>query len=84
MGVDISSANDLPEYANPDLIIDGVIGYSIHGDPSGPAKNMIEWANKSEVPVTALDTPSGIDLSSGKIHCPSIKADATLTLALPK
>ena len=45
---------------------------------------MIEWANQQKTPVLALDTPSGVDLNDGVIHDPVIKADATLTLALPK
>ncbi|MCI5080940.1 MAG: NAD(P)H-hydrate epimerase [Saprospiraceae bacterium] len=67
-----------------DLIIDGIIGYNLKGDPRGGSKSMIEWANEQKTPVLAVDTPSGIDMTTGKIHEPSIKADATLTLALPK
>ena len=45
---------------------------------------MIDWANEQKGKVLSLDTPSGIDLTSGIIHDPAIKANATLTLALPK
>jgi len=47
-------------------------------------KEMIDWANKQFIPILALDTPSGLGLTTGKIHSPTIKATATLTLALPK
>lgn len=67
-----------------DLIIDGIIGYSLQGNPKGEAAEMIHWANIQLAPVLSLDTPSGIDLTTGTIHDPVIKADATLTLALPK
>ncbi len=67
-----------------DLIIDGIIGYSVKGDPYGAAKTMIDWANASTIKVLSLDTPSGLDLTSGTIHNPTIKANATLTLAMPK
>lgn len=67
-----------------DLIIDGVIGYNLDGDPRGGAKKMINWANENTASVLSIDTPSGIDLTSGTIYDPVIKADATLTLALPK
>ncbi len=67
-----------------DLVVDGIIGYSVSGDPYGSAKEMIEWANKSRVKVLALDTPSGLDLTTGTIHSPTVEADATLTLAMPK
>ena len=45
---------------------------------------MIEWANTSSASVLSLDTPSGLDLTTGTIHNPTIEADATLTLAMPK
>ena len=32
----------------------------------------------------ALDSPSGVDTTSGTIHDPAIRATATMTLALPK
>ncbi len=67
-----------------DLIIDGIIGYSLQGKPSGVVADMIRWSNEQETPVLSLDTPSGIDLTSGDIHDPVVRADATLTLALPK
>ena len=41
-------------------------------------------ANDYNAAVLSLDTPSGIDTTSGTIYKPAIKANATLTLALPK
>lgn len=67
-----------------DLIIDGIIGYNINGDPKGRAYELIEEVNKSGIPVLSLDTPSGLDLNTGIPGDPTIKANATLTLALPK
>jgi NAD(P)H-hydrate epimerase len=32
----------------------------------------------------ALDTPSGLDVTTGRAGSPCVQADATLTLALPK
>ncbi|MCH7698045.1 MAG: hypothetical protein IH865_03790 [Chloroflexi bacterium] len=45
---------------------------------------MIELANASGRPIVSLDVPSGVDAGSGRVYEPSIKAAATLTLALPK
>ena len=67
-----------------DLIIDGLIGYSLKGAPYGLTAELIDYANNSSAPVLSLDTPSGIDTTSGAIYQPAIKAEATLTLALPK
>lgn len=84
MGVDIKPAKALTKSSQIDLIIDGIIGYSIKGNPRGRAKTMIEWANAQSAPILSLDTPSGLDLTTGTLHDPVIKATATLTLALPK
>ncbi len=84
LGVDL--ANGLPEPADfsPDLIIDGVIGYSLDGPPRGRAAELIRWANRNGAPIISLDMPSGVDASTGEVYSPAINADATLTLALPK
>jgi NAD(P)H-hydrate epimerase len=68
----------------PDLIIDGLIGYSLQGAPHGVTRSLIDWANDQHAPTLALDTPSGIDTASGTVYEPAIRAAATLTLALPK
>lgn len=67
-----------------DLVIDGVIGYGLTGAPRGQAAEMINWANAQVAPVLALDTPSGLDTTSGDVFEPVIVAAVTMTLALPK
>ena len=84
MGIPVQEGIEFPENLSFDLILDGVIGYSINGDPRGAAADMIHWANHQTAPILSLDTPSGLNLSSGFIYEPTIKAEATLTLALPK
>jgi len=57
------------------LLLDALIGYSLRGAPREP----IAWP-----PVLALDLPSGLDGDAGTPAEPTIRATATLTLALPK
>lgn len=71
-------------HPTPNLILDAIIGYSLSGPPRGAAAALIEWANRQPAPILALDTPSGLDVTSGTAHDPTIRATATLTLALPK
>ncbi len=66
------------------LVIDAMIGYSLRGDPRGPVAGRIDWANRQPSPTLALDLPSGLDATMGRVGNPCIVADATLTLALPK
>jgi NAD(P)H-hydrate epimerase len=79
-------AGGLPPSATPrpDLVVDGVIGYSLKGSPEGPAADLIHWANGQDAPVLSLDVPSGVDAETGVALDPAIRASATLTLALPK
>ena len=86
MPVPIALAGSLPElsFSSLDLIVDGIIGYSLKGSPRGAAAELIRWANAQEVPILALDAPSGVDTTSGTVFDPAIEALATMTLALPK
>lgn len=70
--------------ATADLIVDALIGYSLDGDPRAAVAAPIRWANATSAPVLALDVPSGLDSTTGRVADPCIVADATLTLAMPK
>ena len=67
-----------------DLILDALIGYGLTGAPTGVYSDLIGWANSSGARILALDVPSGLDSTTGATHGPVIRAEATLTLALPK
>jgi NAD(P)H-hydrate epimerase len=67
-----------------DLLIDGLIGYGLQGNPRDKIGVMIESANRSHRPILAVDLPSGMNATTGEAYTPCVKATATLTLALPK
>ncbi len=67
-----------------DLVLDGLIGYSLKGAPYGLIAELIRWANNCGRPLLSLDTPSGLDTTTGTVFEPAIRAAATMTLALPK
>jgi len=78
------TTEDDPDLAQADLIIDALIGYGLSGNPRGAVAEWIERANASGRPIVALDTPSGLNATTGQPGSPCIRATATLTLALPK
>ena len=85
MGVPIAAGAPADPPSGPvQLIIDGVIGYSLKGAPQGTAATLIRWANGQDVPILALDVPSGVEAGNGTVFDPAIAATATMTLALPK
>jgi NAD(P)H-hydrate epimerase len=86
MGLPIVRPGSPKEFAGVrfDLVVDGIIGYSLSGAPAGGAAELIRWSNENGAPILALDAPSGLDATTGTIFEPAIRATATVTLALPK
>jgi NAD(P)H-hydrate epimerase len=73
-----------PDLSRGSLILDGLLGYSLDGAPRGRSAELIVAANTSQVPILALDVPSGLSADSGEPFAPTIRARQTLALALPK
>ncbi len=87
LGVEVVSSGQLVatlESPTPDLVIDGVIGYGLRDAPHGGAEDLIRWSGSAGAPILALDVPSGMDATSGDVNESTVRATATLTLALPK
>ncbi|HEX9658663.1 MAG TPA: NAD(P)H-hydrate epimerase [Rhodothermales bacterium] len=84
IGVPAQTAESISGLLEAGLIVDTIIGYSLQGAPTGQVARLIEMANENPGPVLSLDIPSGIDATTGEVFEPSVRADATLTLALPK
>jgi NAD(P)H-hydrate epimerase len=66
------------------VVVDALIGYSLQGAPRGNTALLIEASNRWAKNVVALDIPSGVDATTGESPGVSIRADRTVTLALPK
>src|SRR6266699_3853552 len=82
MGIPILSTDyNLRDY---DLLIDGLIGYGLEGNPRDKVAMIIKDANASGRQILALDLPSGMNATTGEVYDPCVKATVTLTLALPK
>lgn len=67
-----------------DLIIDALIGYGLKSAAAGPTAELIRWANGAGAPILALDVPSGTDATTGISPGDFVRAQWTMTLALPK
>ncbi len=78
------SLDDAIDLAPFEVVLDGVIGYSLDGSPRGAAAEAISVVNSLAPVVVSLDVPSGVSLTTGVAHDPVVRATATLTLALPK
>ncbi|UCH60630.1 MAG: NAD(P)H-hydrate epimerase [Anaerolineales bacterium] len=83
MGISASVEFTEPPF-EPALVVDAMIGYGLQGNPRPEVGKWIDWVNATGAPVLALDTPSGLNTSTGQPGQPCVRATATLTLALPK
>ena len=77
-------ALDFLQLTSLQLVVDALIGYNLKGAPRGIFASFISYLNQRKEPVVALDIPSGLDATQGTIYAPCVRAQATLTLALPK
>jgi len=69
---------------NADLVVDALYGTGFRGSVREHMVPVIEAINASGKPVVAVDVPSGLEADSGKVHGPCVRADYTVTFALPK
>ena len=79
---DILELNSLLQKA--DLIVDALLGTGIKGRLRGLYPELIKLVNQVETEVVAVDIPSGVEADTGKVKTIGVKADKTITFALPK
>ena len=70
--------------SDTDLVIDALFGTGFHGEPRPDAAALIERVNATDVPVVAVDLPSGVDASTGEVAGAAVAADVTVTMHGPK
>ena len=66
-----------------DLVVDGLLGYNLDGNPRGEYARLIQLANNSGKPILAVDLPSGLN-ADGEKYTPCIRAKRTICLGYPK
>ena len=66
------------------VIVDGVLGTGLSGPPRDRQARAIRAINRSEWPVLALDTPSGVNGDTGQIAGEAVDAEVTVALGWPK
>ena len=70
--------------ADAELIVDAIFGIGLQRPVEGQFAEAIERINRHPAPVFALDTPSGIDATTGTKLGVAIQADHTLSFIAPK
>lgn len=66
------------------VIVDGMLGTGTSGAPRGRIAEWIDRINTAGRPILALDLPSGVDASTGRVEGPVVNAGTTVTFGWPK
>lgn len=66
----------------PDVVVDGIVG--IGGRPGLRPAAAAALAQLEGVPVVAVDVPSGVDVDTGELDGPHVRADLTVTFGTHK
>ena len=66
------------------MIVDAIFGTGLTRAPEGRFAEWIGAINAAGKSVVAVDVPSGLDADSGVPYAPTVNANVTITLGLPK
>ena len=66
----------------PDVVVDGIVGIGGTGGLRDDAAALV--SDLAGVPVVAVDTPSGVDVDTGRVDGPHVEATVTVTFGTHK
>ncbi len=66
------------------IILDGLVGTGFRGKAEDELALAINCANSSQLPILAIDIPSGLNGTTGEVGSVAIHATETIFLGLPK
>lgn len=69
----------IPADGKWDLVIDGLFGIGLARELSGQLLELVRAINRMNLPVLALDVPSGLDADAGQTFRAAVRASHTLT-----
>ncbi|MFH1963859.1 MAG: NAD(P)H-hydrate dehydratase [bacterium] len=73
-----------PELKHTGLIVDALLGTGLSGEVRGLFAHVIDTINTIDIPVVAVDIPSGLDANTGMSLKSTVRAAMTVTFGLPK
>jgi hydroxyethylthiazole kinase-like uncharacterized protein yjeF len=66
---------------DPDLVVDGIVGLQARGPLRQAAADLV---GRIQVPIVAVDLPSGVDPNTGAVDGPAVRAAMTVTFGARK
>jgi NAD(P)H-hydrate epimerase len=80
----VKQMQEIAAEAGPAVVVDGLLGTGLKSDVREPYASAIRFINQLQLPVVAIDIPSGIDSDTGAARGVCMRADVTVTMGLPK
>ncbi len=72
------------DFKKADIVVDAIFGVGLNRAIEGPFKEIIEVLNSQHKYVISVDTPSGLDATTGRIYGICVKASLTVTFSFLK
>ncbi len=72
------------DITHADCVVDAIFGIGLNREIVEPFRGVIETINRQAKYIIAVDIPSGLDGTNGRIYGVCIKADKTVTFSFPK
>ena len=73
-----------PKFSEYTVLVDAIFGVGLNREVAGEYKSCIEAMNQSKIPIMAIDIPSGLESSTGKILGAAVWAKWTVTFGALK
>jgi hydroxyethylthiazole kinase-like uncharacterized protein yjeF len=78
-GVSIQALYQHAPWHSADVLVDAIYGIGLHDDIPYEIRHFFSKINKLQIPVLALDIPSGVYADTGAVLSIAVKATATIT-----
>ncbi len=83
--VEVEEAGGLAErVVGATCVVDALLGTGLSGDVREPIRSALEALARSDIPVVAVDAPSGLNGATGVARGVATRADLTVTFGFPK
>ncbi|HHL31738.1 MAG TPA: NAD(P)H-hydrate epimerase, partial [Oceanospirillales bacterium] len=63
-----------------DCLVDAIFGTGLNREVKGVFADAVNWINQQQIPVVAVDIPSGLDANTGGIMACAVRANITVSV----
>jgi hydroxyethylthiazole kinase-like uncharacterized protein yjeF len=79
LGYGVRVVGPADDWGSQGVLVDAILGTGASGAPQGESAACVERLMRLGPPVVAVDGPTGLDLTTGQVHAPCVRARMTVT-----